>query len=308
MRAVDPALRELAEDQHGLVTVEQAAKLGANAGMLDHRVQRGEWARFGQGVVRLDGAPRTWRQRLLAAILAAGPGAVAARESAARLHEFAGYGHGPIVFVKHATGSYRSPAGSVHRSGLLLPAHLTEVEHIPTTIAVRTAFDLLHGLTPRAAGRMLDDCLAACRFTLASFAGLVDEIAGKGVPGSAMARRLLDERGNGYVPPESELEALALEVLAAGGLPAPERQVRLGKGRGYAATGRVDFAYRKPRLVIEADSQRWHSSYSRVAADHWRDNQLMADGWRVLRITWWQLKRRPKEVITLVRRALRTGR
>jgi hypothetical protein len=133
----------------------------------------------------------------------------------------------------------------------------------------------------------------------------VDEIGGRGVPGSAIARQLLGERGDGYVPTESELEALTLEVLATGGLPAPERQVWVRAGRTYADAGRVDFAYRSARLIIEADSQRWHSSYSRVAADHWRDNELMADGWRVLRVTWWQLKRRPSEVVMLVRRALR---
>ncbi|MEY2420263.1 MAG: hypothetical protein QOI95_330 [Acidimicrobiaceae bacterium] len=307
MRDLDRALRELAEDLHGLVTVDQAAKLGANHDALAHRVERGEWESFGRGVLRLVGAPRTWRQRLLAAILATGSSAVASKESAARLHSFAGYGTGPVVLTKTATGSYRSPAGAVHRSGLLLPSHITEVEHIPTTTPVRTAFDLLHGLTVPQAGRLLDDCLAARRFSLRAFAALVAEVGGRGVPGSAVARRLLDERGDGYVPPESELEALTLAVLAHGGLPAPERQVWVKPGREYGATGRVDFAYRSARLIIEADSQRWHSSYSRVAADHWRDNQLMADGWRVLRVTWWQLKRRPHEVVPLVRRALRSG-
>jgi hypothetical protein len=305
MNGLDRELRMIAEDQHGLVTIVQAAKLGANGDALAHRVDRGDWERFGKGVLRLAGAPRTWRQRLCAAILASGEGAVASRASAARLHEFAGYGHGPVVLTKAATGSYRSPAGAVHRSGRLRPEHINVVEHIPTTTPVRTAFDLLHGLSPERAGRLLDDCLAARKFSLRTFAALVAEVGGHGVPGTAMARRLLDERGDGYVPPESELEALTLAVLAGGGLPAPERQVWMRADRSYAATGRVDFAYRSARLIIEADSRRWHSSYSRVAADHWRDNELMADGWRVLRVTWWQLQRRPREVVALVRRALR---
>jgi hypothetical protein len=255
VRELDRALRTLAEDQHGLVTVDQAKQIGVNGDAMMHRVRRGEWDRFGKGVLRLEGAPRTWRQRLLATILASGPGAVASKQSAARLHEFAGFGHGPVVVTKSATGSYRSPTSDVHRSGLLLPTHVTEIEHIPTTTAVRTAFDLLHGMPVKRAGRLLDDCLAARRFSLPSFAALVDEIGGRGVPGSAIARLLLDERGDGYVPPESELEALTLDVLAKGGLPAPARQIWVKVGRSYADTGRVDFAYKAARLIIEADSQ-----------------------------------------------------
>jgi Protein of unknown function (DUF559) len=300
-------MRAQAERQHGLLTIAQAAIMGGNEDAVAHRIERGEWERFGRGVLRLVGAPRTWRQRLFASILASGSGAVAAKQSAARLHQFAGYGHGPVLLAKASTGSYRSPSAKVHRSGLILPSHITVVEGIPTTTPVRTVFDLLDGMTLERAGRLLDDCLSAKRVSLGEFALVVAEVGGRGVHGTTLARALLDERGDGYVPPESELEQLTLDVLTAAGLPAPERQAWLDLDRSYATTGRVDFVYRAARLIIEADSQRWHSSYSRVAADHWRDNQLMADGWRVLRVTWWQLTNHPREFVALVRRALSIG-
>jgi very-short-patch-repair endonuclease len=69
--------------------------------------------------------------------------------------------------------------------------------------------------------------------------------------------------------------------------------------------GRVDFAFGEARLIIEADRRRHHMSKLDFENDRRRDNTLMADGWRVLRITWEQLSDHPHEVVRLVRQALR---
>jgi hypothetical protein len=99
----------------------------------------------------------------------------------------------------------------------------------------------------------------------------------------------------------TELEALLLDVLQAAGLPAPDPQVDLGDSEGWI--GRVDFYYRNARVVIEADSRRWHDPDD----DRVRDNRLAAAGWRVIRITWEQLVNRPWEVVALVRDAIRAA-
>ena len=69
--------------------------------------------------------------------------------------------------------------------------------------------------------------------------------------------------------------------------------------------GRVDFAYKDARLVLEADSRRHHSSWLDAQADRRRDAALLAAGWYVLRVTWDQLVRRPDEFVAAVRSALR---
>ncbi len=83
-----------------------------------------------------------------------------------------------------------------------------------------------------------------------------------------MFRRLLDERDDGQPPPESELESLLMTVLAVAGLPRPVRQLHLGNETD--AIGRVDFAYKHARLVLEADSRRHHSSWLDAEADRRR--------------------------------------
>jgi hypothetical protein len=104
-------------------------------------------------------------------------------------------------------------------------------------------------------------------------------------------RELCESHGVGYIAPASELEALLLQVLADAGLPAPDQQVDVGDAEGWI--GRVDFHYRDARLIIEADSRRWHHAED----DRERDERLIAAGWRLLRVTWDQLMNRPWEFV-----------
>ena len=113
-----------------------------------------------------------------------------------------------------------------------------------------------------------------------------------------MLRWILDERGDGYVPPESELEALVLAVLAGAGLAAPVRQRSVGGTT--APVGRIDLLYPRPRFVIEADSRRHHSSWLDVVADHQRDAKLLAAGYQLLRVTWHQLVHEPQPFLDAV--------
>jgi very-short-patch-repair endonuclease len=65
--------------------------------------------------------------------------------------------------------------------------------------------------------------------------------------------------------------------------------------------GRVDFVYRAAKVVIEADSRRYHSSWLDVQADHRRDLLLAAAGWTIVRVNWHQLIAEPELFIAAVR-------
>lgn len=138
--------------------------------------------------------------------------------------------------------------------------------------------------------------------TLSGLHLVLAEAGAHGRRGTALLRRLLAARDGDFVPPESELEALLVSVLSGAGLLEPARQLRLG-GEDVPL-GRVDFAYREGRLVIEADSRRHHSSWLDQEADRRRDAALAAEGWQVLRVTWDQLTHRPDEVVAAVRGVL----
>ena len=57
-------------------------------------------------------------------------------------------------------------------------------------------------------------------------------------------------------------------------------------------------------VSVELDSRRWHNTRDGFESDRERSNDLIASGWRVIRITWRMLHDRPERVVALVRRAL----
>ena len=80
-------------------------------------------------------------------------------------------------------------------------------------------------------------------------------------------------------------------------MPEPVRQYEVGGLR-------LDFAYPHLRLGIEADSRIWHGGRTDVQRNSDKANVLVAHGWRVLRFTWSDVRRRPAYVVDAVAREL----
>jgi hypothetical protein len=134
-----------------------------------------------------------------------------------------------------------------------------------------------------------------------SLAEVVGSLAKRGRGGSALMRRLVTDRGEGFVPPASELEARFRDLCREAGIPEGVRQLDVG---GETWVGRVDVAYPAQRVLIELDSRRHWERLLEAQADHARDNELMAAGWRVLRFTWDMVVNSPQEVVRTMMRAL----
>ena len=75
----------LASRQHGVVTHGQLVAAGASAGQITRAARDGLLARLHLGVYLVAGSPPTPHRALMAAVLAAGPGAAASHVSAAWL-------------------------------------------------------------------------------------------------------------------------------------------------------------------------------------------------------------------------------
>jgi very-short-patch-repair endonuclease len=245
------------------------------------------------------GAPRTWRQLLLAHVLSAGDGAAAAGESAAALWRLPGFPRGPIV-VRNPYGDSRRrlDRGRV-QSCHLPPDHLSVVEFITVTNVPRTVFDLMALVNPGRAERALDNALAMGLTDVAALEAMLEELGKRGRPGTALMRLLLAERGEGYVATESELERLFVGACRRHGVPEPRRQVTL-------IAGRVDFLL-SPRLIIELDGRRNHTALLDREADARRDAKLVAQGMRVMRVTYRRLKLDEADVMGDVKAALRAA-
>jgi predicted transcriptional regulator of viral defense system len=302
MGALDEAVAAVARRQHGVFSHADAVALGASRRAIAHRLNDGTWEQVARRVYRLAGTPPTWRGNVLAAVFAAGPDSVASHRSAAALHGLPGFPEGPLHVVRWRETDHRSAVGPVHRSRRLLDRHMTVVDGIPVTTVARTIFDLAACLHPKRVERALDNSLAMGLATLADHRAVLDDLAKRGRAGTRLVRRLLDERSAAYVPPASELEARFLDIVRDFGLPMPEREVVLGDDGG--PVGRVEFVYRQARLLIELDGRRHHMAKLDFEADRARDNRFAAAGWRVVRLTWDMVTRRPDEAVRALNTAL----
>lgn len=256
------------------------------------------------GLFRVDAAPRTGRQALLAEVWSHTQGTVASHRGAGFLRLLVGY-RSPSVEVTFPLG-YNQRNGRRTHASLWLPAsHITTYDCIPVTTVARTLFDLA-GVEPIGrVGIALDDALARKLCTLRQINQVFFALAGRGRRGTVAMRALLEERGEGYVPPSSALERLARKVFEEHGLEMPAFELNLGDEDWI---GRVDCVWRDAKLIVELDSERHHGTKSARDRDRARDNRLMAAGWRVLRVTWDDLKHRPADTVAQIRAALRAGR
>jgi len=192
---------------------------------------------------------------------------------------------------------------NAHRSLVIPEHHRLGVDGIATSTLARTLFDLCGSVHALRAERALDNALARKQVTLAAAWRVLDDLAEHGRAGTVLMRELLEERGEHYVAPESELEARFVDLVRDFGLPEPRRQVDLGDADRWI--GRVDFAWADAGLIVEVDGHRYHSARLDTAADAARDGAFDAAGWRVERLTWHDVTVRRSEVAARLRELLR---
>jgi very-short-patch-repair endonuclease len=299
----DLTIARLAARRHGLISRDDALAAGLSSSALRRRVAAGRLERVAPGVLRVPGSPRTWRQRVLAGVLASGPSAAASHLTAAHLLGLEGcprpVGRPHVSVVRPARGA-AGPA-RIHRTGRRSPGDLGLVDAIPTTGVERTLLDLAADAPPSLVEAAVDGALRDGLTSMARLRGRIESDGGRGVAGSALLRSLL---GLG-VRPESWLERQALRVLRAAGLPDPELQREVTDADGLI--GRVDLAYAGGRVIVELAGHRTHATRRQRQTDHERANRLALEGVVVLQFTYEDVVERPAHVVALVRRAIATA-
>jgi very-short-patch-repair endonuclease len=295
-------LRKLAERQYGVFSRTQAKVCQVTPAELKGMLRSGEIECVTWGVYRIVGSVPSWHQRLMIAVLAAGPGAAVAGKAAAALLGMPGYRQGPVEVVQTRRPSRRFHYGQEHSTTFLPERQVRVVAGIPVTSVERTIFDLC-GRASEKRARWLVKIAVSKKFTTPSKLALVlTETGAFGRPGTRMLRLVLAALKDDDPPTESELEDLVLAVLAAAGLELPNRQVEVGGTT--APIGRIDFLYRGAGIVIEADSKRWHGNWVATEADHRRDALLTAAGFHVIRTNFQQLVEEPELFVNAIRGAL----
>jgi hypothetical protein len=96
----------------------------------------------------------------------------------------------------------------------------------------------------------------------------------------------------------SDMELLFLRMCERAGLPQPEVNVTLYPGGRRTMP---DFLWRDARLILEADSRRYHDTDSAFQSDREREQRLQLAGWRVSRCTWEQVESEPRRLAGTIR-------
>jgi len=268
-----PRIWALSARQHGVVARWHLLALGLNARGIEHRLARGRLHRLWRGVYAVGRPDVSMHGRLMAAVLACGPNAVASHRSAGWL-----YGLGPMlparVEVSVPTNCAPRKSGiSVHRR-VLYEDDVTTHAGIPVTTPICTIIDLATCLGVDRLERVVNE---ADRLGLTDPEELRTAVeSATRRPGAAVVGRLLDRHT--FTLTDSQLERRFLPIARRAGLSRPKT--------GCMVNGfEVDFYWPELGLVIETDGLRYHRTPAQQARDRLRDQTHAAAGLATLRFT-----------------------
>ncbi len=287
MRA-DREVFAVAGRQQGVITVVQLAAAGLSHDAVAHGVRRG-WLRRKYRGVYLVGPLETPHTSAMAAVLAAGSGALLSHDPAAVLWGLRPPRPEPM-HVTVVARDVRNAEFKVHRVAGLHPADATRKHSIPVTSPARLLLDL--AATTRDLDRAINE---AHVHHLVSDHSLNEQFSR--YPRHRGTRALREAIRTEPALTRSEAERRVLQLIRAARLPAPETNVQL---HGHE----VDLLWREQRLIVEIDGYAFHSSRRSFERDRERDARLVSAGWRVVRVTWRQIAREREAVVAMLTRAL----
>ena len=236
----------------------------------------------------------------MAAVLACGDGALLSHASGAALRGLRPTAAARIDVTVPRPSPISRPGIRIHRHPDLTPADADIVDGIPVTSVSRTLLGLATFLREPQLERACDQAVILDRFDMREMEGLLKRSRGR--RGVARLRNVLARGDLGSDIPASGLETRYRDLCAQAGLPKPEINRYILLGDEYY---RVDFLWRKGRVVIETDGSRYHSTGWQRARDHERDALLTQHGYRHTRITEDTITDDPSRSVATARSLLR---
>lgn len=285
MPAADPlgAVAELAASQHGAVSRSQAASLGLDRRAVRRLVERGLLQEPIPTVLRLVGAPATWKQRATLPTLTSACAAVS-HLWGARLHDLLGDEHlpGDVQVTIERNSTLRAPGVAVHRTTRWSPGDLTVVDGIRCTSIARTLCDLGAAAPIEIVEQATDEALrrGVSRKWIEQRLVELHRPGPSGTGALSAVLALPDRLGE---LPDSWFERVLARSVVAKGLPPLTLQHPVEvEGHRF----RLDGAYPEMLLAVEADSHRFHGTVNARRRDRRRDHLLRSAGWEVLYAGW----------------------
>lgn len=294
----DVLVARVAAEQDGVVSSAQLLACGVSPGGITSRLRNGRLHRLHRGVYAVGHVAVSARGRLRAAMLACGEGAVVSHFSAAALWELVECDD-RLAHVSVLSGSAGRCIGGVrvHRRRSLASGDVWTRSGMRLTSPARTLLDIAADLSAQELRRTVRQAQAENRVNARQLVEVLARAGGQ--RGTVALRRVI---ADGPAPTRSELEDVVLELIRRVTTEPFEvnAMLRLPAERPI----RPDFVWRDLGLVIEADGAAWHDDRLTREDDAARQAVLEAHGYRVLRITWAQAVRHPRQTLDRIANAL----
>ncbi|HEY5942083.1 MAG TPA: hypothetical protein VIT89_04400 [Solirubrobacterales bacterium] len=297
VRSWDQVIARLAEGQHGVVARRQLLEWGMGRKAIDGRLQRGRLHEYMRGVYVVGARRISRRGRWMAAVLAAGEGALLSHRSAARLW-------GLVAPAAEWVDVTCAPGRVVRRKGILAHESLVAdderevADGIPVTSVFRTILDLAAVVDRRQLERALHEAEVRQMTGRVSLPMLLKRYPGR--RGARVLRELLGSDEPVGIT-RNDFEEAFVSFIDAYGLLRPRMNADLAvRGRFFE----IDALWEPQRVALELDSRGVHGTRKRFESDRQRDRILVAEGWRTFRVTWWQLRDEPDAIAADLRLAL----
>ena len=287
-------LSSIAAGQHGVVLRQQLLHAGFAAHSVDRCVASNRLRILHRGVYEVTGMATLYTP-FRAALLACGPQSVLGGGAAGTLWAILEESPGSLLEV-FVPGVHRNRTSglSVRRVRGFLRGETTSLVGMRITTPARTILDLAGVLSPRQLAQAIATAEHAGTMRRDELGTLLQRRPLH--RGSGVLRRLLNADGPFDFTRSPAEEKLLSHILRAG-LPRPQVNVRVA---GFV----VDFLFRREKLVVEVDGFAFHSSARAYHSDRRRDAILLAQGYRVMRVTWNEIHPDPLAAIVRLAQAL----
>jgi hypothetical protein len=301
-----PRLQDIAERNDGLIARTHISGSGLPAYTLVRAEAAGVVEAVQPGVWRLVGVPVSYDQMVRAALLSAGLGAAVSHRSAAHLLGLRERTSDAVDITVPRGRRPRLRSVSLHRSLDLTPSHVRQLKEMSVTTPERTLADLGDVIARGHVAWAVEHAVIEQMTTIGRLWALLDELGRQGRNGRGALREALEDWLFSERPPDSVLEVMLARVVRRFGLPEPEYQAEIWRGKRFIA--RVDACWRDLKIVTEVDGLHAHATSRQLQHDVRRQNELIALGFTVLRFTWPDVVRTPERVAEQLLRELARAR
>jgi very-short-patch-repair endonuclease len=291
-------LDRIAQEQHGLVTFQQARDAGLTPRQWTRLHESGFLREVHPKVSSLFAYPESSVQRILAATFSIGGRPIASHRTA--LHLWGAWNPGenePIdVIVDHRPGGRHLEGVVVHRPRDVKELAPVRLHNVPVTTPTRSLIDFA-AVAPYSLSAVTERLLLAGTISRDHIRAAVALHSKQGRRGIGPVRELLRTWPYSNKPSESVLEMRMDRLLSSTNLPSHQTQIEEGPFR-------IDFGWPEWKIAGEVDGWGKYDMLEQFNKLTDRDAYLQVRGWLVLHFTWRDVTRRPQTVIARLREAL----